>query len=57
VQESREQQGKKWTSGIANALKGPELLPEDEIYELLATHEYDIAPRQGVRPNLILCNQ
>jgi hypothetical protein len=50
VQESREQQGRKWISWIANALKGPELSPKDEIYELLATHEYDILQDRASDP-------
>jgi hypothetical protein len=34
ARESQYQRGKKWVAWIATALSGPELSPEDEIYEV-----------------------
>jgi hypothetical protein len=45
MQESRERTGRKWVAWIANALKGPELSPEDRIYQIFAHQEYNIQDR------------
>jgi transposase InsO family protein len=45
ARESRIQESNKWVAWIANALKPPELSPEDEIYEVLGAAEYDIQDR------------
>jgi hypothetical protein len=45
ARESYTQRGKKWVAWMANALSGPELSPEDEIYEIFAHREYDIQDR------------
>jgi hypothetical protein len=45
MRESIDQRDRRWVAWIANALQGPELLPEDEIYEVLANREYDIQDR------------
>jgi hypothetical protein len=43
LQESGEQaRGRKWVAWIADASQPPKLLPEDEIYEVMANQEYDI---------------
>jgi hypothetical protein len=45
MKESIQQEGKKWVSWMASALQPPELSPEDEIYEVFTTTEYDIQDR------------
>jgi hypothetical protein len=45
MKESIQQEGKKWLSWMASALRPPELSPEGEIYKVLATTEYDIQDR------------
>jgi hypothetical protein len=45
MQESKEQRSNKWMVWIANALKGPELLSEEEIYKIFAQQEYHIQDR------------
>jgi hypothetical protein len=45
MKESIHQEGKKWVSWMASALRPPELSPEDEIYKVFATTEYDIQNR------------
>jgi hypothetical protein len=44
LRESRDQAARrrKWVAWIVNALQPPKLLPEDEIYEVLANQEYDV---------------
>jgi hypothetical protein len=45
MRESIDLRNRRWVAWIAKELRGPELLPEDEIYEVLANWEYDIQDR------------
>jgi hypothetical protein len=45
MQESIDQRDRRWVAWIANLLGGPELVPEDDIYKVLANQEYSIQDR------------